>query len=598
MEERSLRDRILYFVLVPAIVLAVCVLGWLALRTTLQIERARRQTVLDATLTLATERVALLDNFIVAQDNVVATHADPAQLETISRRWLATAARETPSVRAILVLDLGAAAHDVLAFASKSPSREDDVFRRLLLNRLLPAMNYDGRVEELRHLHEVIDGRQYLVSYWQRERGPRTYMIVVWHDVDRIVGEIIPQLYRDPDRGNARMNVVDEQGSIVFGPPIKVGEFTVGLAFPTTLYNWRLQLALSSAEALEQQVERRRLIELAMVLVAGLVAVAGLIIVISASVKERRVAALKGDFVANVSHELKTPLSLIRMFGELLMLDRPMTEAKRKQYLQIIVAESERLTALIENVLDFSRVERGKAAYEFLEGDVGEVARRAAEIYRFRAERDGVEVRTFIPDVLPLARIDARALELAVMNLVDNALKYAHDGGEVDVEVSATGGELRLSVSDLGSGVPASEQPRIFERFFRGRSASSTRARGSGIGLSLVQHIADAHGGRVEVESPTRPDGRGARFTITLPASGPPVRRTPTPTASSSRPAAEASVASAPEAAHPDSEAEAAPSSPRPSGTTASEPRARGAAEPPPGDSPRDELAAKRDSGP
>ncbi|HTJ84916.1 MAG TPA: HAMP domain-containing sensor histidine kinase [Polyangiaceae bacterium] len=517
MNERGLRERVLYYALVPAIVVAVLVLGGLALRTTLQLERARQQTVLDATATLATERATLLDNHIVAQDNVVAAHTNLSDLTQLGKKWMPTAARETPSVRAIIVLDLSHASREVVAFASKAPSPEDDTFRRLLLTRLFRTLNMEGQTEELRHLHEVIDDRQYLLSYWQRTLGGRRYIVVVWHDVERIVHEIMPQLYRDPDRGNARMNVVDERGRIIFGPPIKVGDFGVTTPFPTTLYNWRLQVALTSAEEVGRQVERRRFIELSLVVVAALVTILGLIIIIGASAKERRVAALKSEFVANVSHELKTPLSLIRMFGELLLMNRAQTEDKRKQYLSIIVGESERLTALIENVLDFARVERGNVAYDFTEGDLAAVARRAVEVYRFRAEREGVTLTLDAPKTEVVARLDPRAMELAAMNLVDNALKYAKDGGHVTVRVTEKGGRAELSVSDLGPGVPKLEQARIFERFFRGAAAGTTRARGSGIGLSLVKHITDAHGGTASVESPTEPNGGGTRFTLSLP---------------------------------------------------------------------------------
>src|SRR4051812_7548452 len=433
MARRALRERLFYFALVPVIVLAVLVLGGVALRTTLQIEKARQQTVFDATLTLADERVDRLDKLIIAQDNVVAAHVDLSSLSTISRRWLPTAVRETPSVRAILVLDMDHDDHDVLAFASRAPGPEDDTFRRRLLSRLFPQMKFADPTEELRHLHHVIDGQSLLISYWQRSLAGQRYLVVAWHDVPRLVQDLMPRLYRDIDRGNSRMNVVDEEGRIVFGPPIKGGEFTVGRPFPTTLYNWRVQMALTSAEQLGQKAERQRLTEIGIVVFAAMVAILGVAIVVSASVKERRLAALKSDFVANVSHELKTPLSLVRMFGEMLLEGRVPSEDKRKQYLQIIVSESERLTALIENVLDFAKVERGKAAYEFASGQVEEVVARAVDVFRYRAEREGMDVRLRIEEGLPPASIDDRAVELAVINLLDNAFKYAKEGGRIDV---------------------------------------------------------------------------------------------------------------------------------------------------------------------
>ena len=515
MDRRRLRERLITVLVVPAVVVAVLVLGGLAVRTNLRIEQARRQTLLDATATLATERARVLDDQLIGQDNVIASHLDAVGVAGLARRWLATAARETPSVRAVVVVDLSSRAREVVAHVARSPSREDDVIRRLLVHRLLGSLNFTGEVAELRHLHESIDDRPVLVSYWQREIEGRRQLVVLWHDVDRIVRELMPQLFRDPGRTYARMNVVDERGRIVFGPPIKTGEFTVGLPFPTTLYAWRLQVALASADEVAYEVERRRLLELALVAVAGVVTLAGLVFLVAAAARERRVGTLKSDFVANVSHELKTPLALIRMFGELLLLERVRSDEKRKQYLSIIVSESERLTALIENVLDFARVERGKAAYDFAEGSVVDVARRSVDIYRYRAERDEVEIRFEAPERLPAARIDARALELAVMNLLDNGLKYAKDGKVLDVVVRSVGDRVAIAVRDRGPGIPKSEQPRVFERFYRGEGASG-RARGSGIGLSLVRSIAEAHGGTASIESPAGPEG-GTAFTITVP---------------------------------------------------------------------------------
>src|SRR5260221_9315076 len=180
-----LPERLVYYVLVRAIVIAVLVLGGLALQTMRSVEQARRQTVLDVTATLATERVNLLDGEIVRQDNVVASQADATNMNLLP--WLATAPRLTPTIRAILVLDLTYDTRDVLAFASKNPGPDDDAFRRLLLYKLYYKMDLEGSPEEPRHLHEIVDDTQYLVSYWQRERGGRRLMVVAWHDVDRIV---------------------------------------------------------------------------------------------------------------------------------------------------------------------------------------------------------------------------------------------------------------------------------------------------------------------------------------------------------------------------------------------------------------------------
>ncbi len=523
---KNLRERLLYFALVPATVLAVVLLGWAALRTSLQIEKARQQTVFDATLSLAEERVDRLDKMVIAQDNVVIASVDVGRLSTIARRWLPTAVRETPTVRAIVVLAADHPEMEVRAFVSRAPGPEDDRFRRMLVHRMVPRMDLSARpVGQLRHLHQLIEGRSFLLSYWQRAHEGRRYLVIAWHDVARLVQDVMPRLYRDLDR-NSRMNVVDQQGRILFGPPIHAGSFTVGLPFPTTLYHWRLQVALTSAEGLARQADRQRLVQLAVVGLAVLIAAAGVVIVARAYVKERRLAALKSDFVANVSHELKTPLASVRMFGEMLLSRRVASEDKRREYLQIVVGEAERLTNLLDNVLDFARAERGKTAYDFAEGDVGEAVAGAVDSLRYRAEQLGVELQARVQP--SRAVFDARAVELAVMNLLDNALKYAKGTQAVRVSVapgspSAAEGRsgVRIRVEDQGPGIDPGEQERIFDRFVRGRGAYEQHVRGSGIGLALVKHIAESHGGRIDVQSPLSPHGRGTAFELELPAQPP-----------------------------------------------------------------------------
>jgi two-component system phosphate regulon sensor histidine kinase PhoR len=507
--------RLFTFLLVPAIVVGVLVLGGVTFRTTFQIERLRQQSVVEATLSLANENVDRLDKRIIEEDNVVLVEADANSLGTLSRRWLPIAARETPTVRAVLVLDPETPSHDVLAFASRAGGGpEDDAFRRLLVQRIYPDLVLTGEpVDELRHLHKVYGGQSYLISYSLRTSTGRPFLVVAWHDVPRIVHEILPKLFPDA-AGASRFNVIDEDGKIVFGPPLRGGEFTVGRPFPTTLYNWQLQVALASAEELGARVARRRLLEMVMVGLSCIVVVAGMAVVIVAAERERRLSALKSDFVANVSHELKTPLSLVRMFGELLLSGRVASDEKRREYLQIILNESERLTALIENVLDFAKFERGKSAFEFHEGDVGSAVARAVDIYRYRAEREGVDVEVAIHAGLPRAMFDERALELLLMNLLDNALKYAKEGKRVLVDVRFASGRFEIRVIDHGPGIPVQDRRRIFDRFVRGTSGSEKQVRGSGIGLALVKHIAESHGGRAWVDSEL---GRGSTFVVTLP---------------------------------------------------------------------------------
>lgn len=516
MAEGSRRGRLVTFFFLPAIVAAAVVIAAFLFRASQQTEQLRQRSVVEATLSLANEKVDRLDRMIIEQDNVLASEIDVAEPSQLARRWLPTAARETPTVRAVLILDRSTSENQVVAFASRALGTEgtdDEAFRRLLLLKMLKELEV-GPPQQLRHLHRPYNGQSYLISYWQSQSAGHPYLVVAWHDVPRLVHDVFPRLFADP-RGASRVNVVDEEGRKVFGAALRQGEFTVGRPFPTTLYGWRLQVALTSTDELGQQVERRQYLELLLVTTACGVIVVGVAFVLFAVEKERRLSEQKNEFVANVSHELKTPLASIRMFAELLLTGRVSTEEKRQQYLQIMHQESERLSALIENVMDFARAERGKSTLTFAEGDIGEVVQQAIEAHRLRAEREEVTLTVDIPPGLPLARIDAKALELAVLNLIDNGLKYARDGKKIEVQVLAVNNEIEVRVTDHGPGIPLEDQRRIFERFVRGRSATNSRIRGTGIGLTLVKHIVTSHGGQISVKST---EGQGATFSLKIPA--------------------------------------------------------------------------------
>ena len=523
MADRPRRERLLTFLLLPVIVLAVLVLAGVMFRSSFQLERLREQSVIEATLLLANEKADRLDKRIIEQDNVVRSVIDISEREGFGAKWLESAALQTPTVRAVILVDLSSPARDVVAVASRAPGPEHERFTHLLVHAMLGEMKLERLpLGELRHIHKSVRGQAYLLSHWEQVQDGRHYLVVVWHDVPRIVHDVFPALYSDAQQ--ARVNVVDGEGRIVFGPPLGRGGLTLGRPFETTLYKWTLNVTMASAEELVAAVARRRVLEMVLVGLSGIVVIAGSAVILVAAERERKLSNLKSDFVANVSHELKTPLSLVRLFGELLQSGRVENDEKRRQYLQIIVSESERLGALIENVLDFAKVERGKAAYEFNQGRVGEVVARAVEACRVRAERDRVTLELNVAEGLPVIDLDERAIEIAVINLVDNALKYAPDGELVGISVSRHDDAIEIRVIDQGSGIPIDDRRRIFERFVRGKTALGKQVRGSGIGLALVKHIAEAHGGGVWVED-TRP--HGSTFVLTLAATRPRLRPSP-----------------------------------------------------------------------
>jgi len=229
--------------------------------------------------------------------------------------------------------------------------------------------------------------------------------------------------------------------------------------------------------------------------------------------KEMALARLKSDFVSNVSHELRTPLSLIRLYAETLELGRLTSPEKHQEYYCIIRKESERLTALINNILDFSRIEAGRKEYDFRETDMRELVCNTLESYRYQIEQHGFTFEEKIGDVPPL-RVDREAIARSLVNLVNNALKYSQDRKFIGVKLYRENGSVKLEVIDHGIGIPPNEQQKIFEKFYRVGDPLVHNTKGSGLGLSLVQHIAHAHGGNVAVDSSP---GAGSKFTITLP---------------------------------------------------------------------------------
>ncbi|HEX8896484.1 MAG TPA: HAMP domain-containing sensor histidine kinase [Terriglobales bacterium] len=238
--------------------------------------------------------------------------------------------------------------------------------------------------------------------------------------------------------------------------------------------------------------------------------------------RELALAKLKSDFVSNVSHELRTPLALIRLYSETLELGRLSNSSKQHEYHEIIRKESERLTALINNILDFSRIEAGKKEYTFRETDVADLVRSTLESYRFEIEQNGFRLEEKIEDNLPPLQVDREAIARSLLNLVNNAVKYSVSDKYLGVSLYRRNGGVNLEVVDHGIGIPPNEQSKIFEKFYRACDPLVHNTKGSGLGLSLVRHIVEAHGGEVGVESSP---GKGSKFTITLPVQNPAVEQ-------------------------------------------------------------------------
>ena len=267
----------------------------------------------------------------------------------------------------------------------------------------------------------------------------------------------------------------------------------------------------TSVEALGQTWVHRSFLILACL---SVLIIGGLVLTKHIVSKEMALARLKSDFVSNVSHELRTPLALIRLYAETLELGRITTQEKKQEYYRIIRKESERLTALINNILDFSRIEAGGKEYEFRETDIAELVHNTLDSYRYQIEQQGFAFEESIDSTLPRVYVDREAIARALVNLVNNALKYSAHEKFLGVKLYRENGTLKLEVVDRGIGITGREQSKIFEKFYRTGDPLVHNTKGSGLGLSLVRHITHAHGGEIAVESTP---GKGSKFTLSLP---------------------------------------------------------------------------------
>jgi signal transduction histidine kinase len=279
---------------------------------------------------------------------------------------------------------------------------------------------------------------------------------------------------------------------------------------------WRLRVAFREPErALADVNARQRLYVATLLMMAALLAF-GTYLLFRMIRHEAAVARLKSEFVAAVSHEFRSPLTAIRQLSELFVAGRVKNEERRGEFYRMLDRESRRLTRLVENLLDFSRIEEGRKRYKLEPVETSEWLRSVAGELDGEAREKSIALRVNVAAGLPALLADAEALGCAVHNLLDNAIKYSAKGAEVELEAAADDGTVSIFVRDRGRGIPAAELPHIFEKFYRVRGEAADEVKGVGLGLALVKHIVTAHGGSVDCESQV---GGGSTFRIRLPQS-------------------------------------------------------------------------------
>ena len=307
------------------------------------------------------------------------------------------------------------------------------------------------------------------------------------------------------------------EGTAAFAPelwraPVVARE--IGAALP----RWEAVVLLRRPDTFNEAAAAARWRLGIIVVAAAGAAMAGAVFILRDARRTAREAREKTDFVSSVSHELKTPLTSIRMFSDLLAAHPDAGAEKTARYAGVISSEAARLTRLISNVLNFSRMERGALPLQVEPVDLRELVELTAEQFRPLLEKAGFDFRVTVPDEPAPIRGDADALSQVVLNLLSNAEKYggeAHGRREVDLSLTRSAGGWEIAVADRGPGVPKGHERRIFDKFHRAHDSLASGTAGSGLGLTISRRLAEAHGGRLEHRSR---DGGGAVFVLHLPA--------------------------------------------------------------------------------
>jgi signal transduction histidine kinase len=390
-----------------------------------------------------------------------------------------------------------------------------------------------------------IDPRMRAVVFWQdsvmdpddanREEAsyviyclvkPGTHREVGFAGIELDMGEIrrsylptaVSDLLRNHKHGaepvDLVLGIVDHRGEQIWSSGSGAGSYTARASLGPVFPQWEASAGFRTTDinALASSSFHKGLWFTVLVFA---VLMAGIGMIVRGAVREVKLAEAKQTFVSNVSHELKTPLASIRLFAETLEMGRATSEHKAREYYRIIHNESRRLSQLIDNILDFSRIEAGSREYDMIPTDLGQVTRTVLDSYEYQIRAAGFELVTDFDPHLPLVTADPDALSQAILNLLNNAVKYSPQTKHISVRVQNQEGGVAVEITDRGIGIPLSEQKRIFEKFYRVCTGLVHETKGSGLGLALVKHIIEAHQGRVLVESAP---GKGSRFTLWLPA--------------------------------------------------------------------------------
>jgi two-component system phosphate regulon sensor histidine kinase PhoR len=369
-----------------------------------------------------------------------------------------------------------------------------------------------SKVESLSFIDPAAGQREKLILYYLADiKDTKTQFVYLLIDIGELINTILaPKI---DEIAGAQFNIAvfstTAQRLIYENAAVDIKELKQTRAV-WLLPNYKLGISLRG-ESIEELARGRFYINMLMILGIDLILLLGAWIVFKMIRQQMQLAHMKSDFVSNVSHELRTPLALIRMYAETLELGRIPEIQKQQEYYRIIRQESERLSRLINNILNFSRIEAGKKEYHFQEVDLNRLIQNLLEMYSYHIASKGFKLSVILDPSVPRIIADEEAVTEALLNLLDNAIKYSAQEKFIAVRSLQRDGKACIQVEDHGIGIEASQTRYIFEKFYRVSHNLVHNTKGSGLGLTLVKHIMDAHHGRVELKSTP---GKGSCFSL------------------------------------------------------------------------------------
>ena len=539
-----------------AVVVAIpmAVLFYFQFRSLNDIEKTSAVVLRQLSSDTAESLTRSIEDYLKRPHISVLLRVPQARTEPLDLAWINPIFRdglkESPFVDAFFVwTERGPLAHQWIKYDHTTESLPADSIARFQEDKLFGARLLP-RLQELVKMRmaivaftEEINGRKYYVQAQLRfesfARERMTSVVALAVDAEKLRTQFVPALLRERLANLQQpvgfpplaVAVLAEDGARIFESdrlrsddvPVDERSFAI-IFFDKELLEfaapyeqqreiWGLRTGYGPQTILEI-VNASTRPQIALMIVLAVAMAIGVFLVAGAAAREVRVAELKSNFVASVSHDLKTPLALIQLFAETLELGRVRTPDRAQEYYRIINGESKKLTRLIENILDFSRMEAGLRPYRMEPADLAESVTKVLARMNTQFEQGHFTVTTAVEPGLPHVLADEGAAEQAIENLLANAMKYSGEDRTIEVQAKRSGGHIVVAVKDHGIGISRREQSRIFRKFYRVQRELGGGPQGTGLGLAIVEHTMRGHGGFVRV---TSEPNLGSTFTLHFP---------------------------------------------------------------------------------